>query len=120
MNEIAIARKSLKIPDIEKIFKVDSKLSPLTIRGYTGSSIQFFEYARALGLPGIEAVNTGTIAKYKQSLIDKGLKNGTINYKLKQYRAFYRQLVKAGKIDTNPTDGLQYSKKKNSPHNIRH
>src|SRR5271157_1282934 len=108
MNELTISHTGLKKSDIEKVFQVDSKLSPLTVQGYAASSIHFFQYVKSLGLPGIEAVNVGTIAHYKQYLIDQGFKNGTINYKLKAVRAFYRQLVKADRIEKNPTDGLRY------------
>ena len=108
MNELTINNKELKRTDIEKIFKNDSSLSFNTVKGYAGQAISFFTWARAGGLPGIGAVNPALMAHYKQSLIDAGLKNTTINFKLKSVRAFYRQLVRAGKIDTNPTDGMTY------------
>jgi len=108
MNELTINNKELKRTDIEKIFKNDSSLSFNTVKGYAGQAISFFTWARAGGLPGIGAVNPALMAHYKQSLIDAGLKNTTINFKLKAVRAFYRQLFTAGKIDTNPTNGMAY------------
>lgn len=102
--------RQLKRTDIEKVLQVDSKLSAATVQGYAGQSIQFFNWARDNGVPGYYAVNGPVITNYKRALIDAGFKDKTINYKLKAVRAFYRQAVRAGKIDANPTDGMTYEK----------
>ena len=102
--------RQLKRTDIEKVLQVDSKLSAATVQGYAGQSIQFFNWARENGVFGFYAVNGPVITNYKRALIDAGFKDKTINYKLKAVRAFYRQAVRAGKIDTNPTDGMTYEK----------
>lgn len=110
MMEIVKANqeRQLKRTDIEKVLLTDSKLSAATVQGYAGQSIQFFKWARDNGVPGYYAVNNAVITNYKRYLVESGYKQRTINYKLKAVRALYRQSVKAGNIDKNPTDGVEY------------
>jgi integrase/recombinase XerD len=95
---------------MERILRVDGKLSAATVQGYAGQSIMFFTRARGEGIPGYYAVNDAVITAYRRALVDAGYRERSINYKLKAVRAFYRQAVRAGEIAANPTDGMTYEK----------
>lgn len=79
---------------------------PDTIRTYKQQMAQYVEWCAENNINPSTATRDD-VKRYRQHLIDKGLKHSTIALKLTTVRRFYAGLLEKGMVATNPAEGVR-------------
>jgi integrase/recombinase XerC len=98
----------------QDVLKVEYGFSPLTLKFYLRDLEEFFNFVREKGLAPERLLTSTTsgaqmVREYLAVLI-KTKKRRTVSRKLASLRTFFRYLVREGKIDNDPTEGLSFPK----------
>lgn len=88
----------------------DKKVSKNTLDAYSNDLKGFREFANKRGIYRLEETNKADIAAFLMELKSTGKSKSTVNRKLASVRAFFKFLIKEGRITDNPADGIKVPK----------
>ena len=83
--------------------KTAKKVSPNTVSAYKQDIMAFKKFLHAEGIADFSDAANTQVVSYLLELKNAGKSKATVNRKLASIRAFYRYLLKEGKIKENPT-----------------
>lgn len=86
--------------------------SKWTVRDYQKRVEEFARYMESKGVYDTENVQHRDVREFIQDLVNRGLKNTTINIKLRYIRAFFNLLHEEKMIDNNPMKGIELRKER--------
>jgi integrase/recombinase XerC len=86
-------------------------LSAHTCRAYRGDLDELAAGLRALGAPRSRGVDLFLLRRYLTGLRERRLSPRSVARKISAIRAFFRWLTEAGRLPSNPADGLRLPKR---------
>ena len=96
------------VRDFLEHLRQERGLAPNTIAAYAADIAQLLDFLYACGCDDWQ-VPKSDIANYREMLIARGYASSTQSRKMASLRALYRYLTANGRVDDNPTDGMQSS-----------
>lgn len=94
------------IRDFENHMEVVRNLSPHTRRNYSADLRQFREFLKSTGKDGID-IDHMVIRAFLGSLYRRKVKKVTISRKIAALRAFFKYLLREGRVKNNPAEMVQ-------------
>jgi tyrosine recombinase XerC len=82
--------------------RVERNASPYTVRNYTASLLEFFNYVKERDIASLKDVTKQTLRDYLSHLMGKGFAKSSIARRLSAIRSFYRYLMREEMIPANP------------------
>ncbi|MGV8059438.1 MAG: tyrosine recombinase XerC [Smithellaceae bacterium] len=102
------------VDDFQTYLTVERNVSEHTRMAYIGDLEEFVEFLQKNNLiknrDGIAGVETETIRAFLGYLFRQKVKKVTVNRKMSSLRAFYKYLIRSGKMKNNPAGMIQSSK----------
>jgi site-specific recombinase XerD len=97
----------------ETFLRVERGLSPRTVEAYLTDLAQLATFVeREIGHEDVGRVSRADIRAFLRSKVDGGIQSGSLMRKTSSLRAFFRFLVRRGKIPADPTMGLSQPRKR--------
>lgn len=90
--------------------QVGRNVSPLTVKAYTEDLVQFADFARKIDLSDWNQVRYQHIRQFLGGLQREGYQRASIARKLAALRAFYRFLLRQGKVESDPASAVSTPK----------
>jgi integrase/recombinase XerC len=84
--------------------KVERNASQYTVRNYTDTMMEFFDYVKGQGIGSLKNVNKQTLRSYLSYLIEGGFAKSSIARRLSAIRSFYRYLMREQLINHSPAE----------------
>ena len=105
----AVKNEHLKtaVADFERHIRVEKNLSIHTVRNYIADIRQFEKFAKGKNIEGLEKIDQDIVRSYLAWLYRSKVKKTTISRKLASLRAFFKFLLREGKIRVNPAEAIQ-------------
>ena len=84
--------------------KVERNASRYTVRNYTDTLLEFFDYVKGQGIGSFRDVNKQTIRSYLSYLLEGGFAKSSIARRLSAIRSFYRYLMREELLKVSPAE----------------
>jgi len=101
------------VQDFQTYLKVERNVSPHTQQAYIADVQEFIQFLKTSGLvknDKVENADAEAIRSFLGHLHRQKVKKVTVNRKISSLRAFYRYLLRQGKIKKNPANMVQSPK----------
>ncbi|MBN1474508.1 MAG: tyrosine recombinase XerC [Syntrophaceae bacterium] len=101
------------VQDFQTYLKVERNVSPHTQKAYIADVQEFIQFLKTNGLvknDKVENADAEAIRSFLGYLHRQKVKKVTVNRKISSLRAFYRYLLRQGKIKKNPANMVQLPK----------
>jgi integrase/recombinase XerC len=82
--------------------QVERNASPYTVRNYTDTLLEFFDFVRGKGIESLREVNKQTLRSYLAHLMEQGRAKSSIARRLSAIRSFYRYLLREEMVTVSP------------------
>lgn len=82
--------------------QAERNASPYTVRNYTDTLLEFFDFVRGKGIESLREVNKQTLRSYLSHLMEQGFAKSSIARRLSAIRSFYRYLLREEMVTVSP------------------
>jgi integrase/recombinase XerC len=82
--------------------QAERNASPYTVRNYTDTLLEFFDFVRGKGIESLREVNKQTLRSYLAHLMEQGRAKSSIARRLSAIRSFYRYLMREELVTVSP------------------
>jgi integrase/recombinase XerC len=93
----------MSVPAFTSYLELEKNYSPHTVKAYERDLLEFMAFCKEdFQVDGIDEANYSVIRTWIVHLVNKKLSNRSVNRKLASVKAYYRFLLRIGKINSSP------------------